>query len=70
MTGDKTKVVTQDDPAPAAPLAVDTPAEPKKKKTKTAPQPEATEGGASASRQPFLRPIKRVGHPLFLRELL
>lgn len=40
MTGNKTKVVAQDDPAPAAPPAVDMPAEPKKKKPKTAPDPK------------------------------
>ncbi|GEN64925.1 hypothetical protein AOE01nite_31490 [Acetobacter oeni] len=40
MTGNKTKVVAQDDPARAAPPAVDMPAEPKKKKPKTAPNPK------------------------------
>ena len=38
MTGDTTKVVKQDEPAPAVSTAVDTPAEPKKT-PKTAPNP-------------------------------
>lgn len=40
MTGDTTEVATQNDLAPAAPPAADTPAEAKKKKPKTAPNPK------------------------------
>lgn len=40
MTGDTTEVATHNDLAPAAPLAADTPAEAKKKKPKTAPNPK------------------------------
>lgn len=40
MTGDTTEVAKQTGHAPAAPPAADTPAEPKKKKPKTAPNPK------------------------------